>query len=135
MDQSSRLIFPDPEKYVRIITEFDAIRFEKVENVAGWRLNFSVDIWPSEDLSRKYSQSYNLNIKHLSFNYFSGRGIQNLTYLPVNDSYEVEPNTEYTVRIETDLGMGVRHHELFRDVRIPPNYSALPYQFAGVSSV
>ena len=54
LDQTRHLIFPDPEEYVRIIPEFDAIRFEKVENVAGWRLNFSIDIWPSNNLSRKY---------------------------------------------------------------------------------
>ena len=58
-----------------------------------------------------------------------------MTFLSLNESYEVEPNTEYTVRIETDLGQGVRHHQLFRDVRIPPNYSALPFQLSGVSLI
>ena len=53
LDQTSKLIFPDPQKFVRIIPEFDAIRFEKVEDVAGWRLNFSIDMWPTNNQSRK----------------------------------------------------------------------------------
>ena len=56
----------------------------------------------------------------------------NSSYIFANESFQVMPDTDYTIMIETDLGMGVKHQDILENVKTPSNYSALPYQLSEV---
>lgn len=50
---TSPLTFPSLADFVRITPELDGVSFEKFQTSAGWKVDYSVDMWPSNSLHRK----------------------------------------------------------------------------------
>ena len=50
---ANTLVFPRLTDFVRITPELDGVSFEKFPTSDGWKVNYSVDMWPSNSLHRK----------------------------------------------------------------------------------
>ena len=49
----SPLTFPSLADFVQITPELDGVSFEKFQTSSGWKVDYSVDMWPSNSLHRK----------------------------------------------------------------------------------
>ena len=52
-DLGDSLVFPEPEDFIRILSEREMVEFQPCVESLGWRVNFTIDMWPSSSLSRK----------------------------------------------------------------------------------
>ena len=78
-DLGDSLVFPEPEDFIRILSEREMVEFQPCAESLGWRVNFTIDMWPSWSLSRKYE----LNCL-TKYNIFSSSAATNLSqYLHV----------------------------------------------------
>ena len=50
----NNLTFPQMTEFVQITPEKDGILFERSSKVVGWKVDYKVDMWPSNSLNRKY---------------------------------------------------------------------------------
>ena len=53
LDQTEKIVFPDPEKDIRIVVESNSVKFVKISDSLGWKANYSVHLWPKENNSRR----------------------------------------------------------------------------------
>ena len=53
LDLTNNIVFPDPADFVRILSEEEMVEFQPCVEAPGWRVNFTIDLWPSSSLSRK----------------------------------------------------------------------------------
>ena len=52
-DLASSLTVPEPADFVKILSQRDMVEFLPCLEAPGWRVNFTIDMWPSSSLSRK----------------------------------------------------------------------------------
>ena len=61
--RAANLTFPPLTQFVRISAEQDGVMFERSAPVQGWKVDYKVDVWPSNSLRRLVTNNQGSSIQ------------------------------------------------------------------------